>query len=120
MIVVGIGHPVGPNLTDPAAAQNYREVRVRHMGPTVDWLEPHVEGGAKRFLGFIREELIPFVDSNYPTNPEDRTLLGASLSGLFSVYALLQHPETFNRYVAGSPALGWGRWYGLPTRTGTG
>lgn len=34
--------------------------------------------------------------------------MGDSLSGLFSVAALLQHPETFNRYVTGRPALGWG------------
>ena len=105
MIVVGIGHPVGPVLTDPAAAQKYREVRTRHLSPTA--VETRGGGGAEKFLGFIRDELIPFVDSNYPTDPGDRTLLGDSLSGLFSLYALLQHPETFNRYIAGSPALGW-------------
>ncbi len=106
MIVVGIGHPVGPVLAGPAARQKYREVRTRHLTPTES--EERGGGGAEKFLGFIRDEVIPFIDSNYPTNPEDRTLLGDSLSGLFSLYALLQHPETFNRYVAGSPAVGWG------------
>ena len=104
MIVVGIGHPVGPVLNDPTATQKWSEARQRHMGPTA--VEPQGGGGAEKFLGFIRDELIPFVDSNYPTNPEDRTLLGDSLGGLFSLYTLLHHPETFNRYIAGSPALG--------------
>ncbi len=104
MIVVGIGHPVGSVLNDPTARQKWGEARQRHMGPTV--VEPQGGGGAEKFLGFIRDELIPFVDSNYPTDAEDRTLLGDSMGGLFSVYALLHHPETFNRYIAGSPALG--------------
>lgn len=105
MIVVGIGHPVGPLLTDPAARPRYVEARTRHLAPTA--VEQRGGGGAANFLGFIRDELIPFVESNYPANPEDRTLLGLSLSGLFSVYALLHHPETFSSYIAGSPALGW-------------
>ena len=105
MIMVGIGHPVGSVLADLAAAQNYSEDRMRHLTPTA--VESRGGGGAEKFLGFIRDQLIPYVDSNYPTNPEDRTLVGDSLGGLFSLYALLQHPETFNRYIAGSPALGW-------------
>ncbi len=104
MIVVGIGHPVGSLLTDPAAMPKYVEARTRHLAPTA--VEQRSGGGAGNFLGFIRDELIPFVESNYPADPDDRTLLGISLSGLFSLYALLHHPETFSRYIAGSPALG--------------
>lgn len=103
MIVVGIGHPVGPVWINPAATQKYLEVRTKYLTPTE--VEERGGGGAEKFLGFIRDELIRFVDSNYPTNPEDRTLLGDSFGGLFSLYALFQHPETFNRYVAGSPSL---------------
>ena len=33
--------------------------------------------------------------------------MGHSLGGLFSLYALLSAPETFNRYVASSPSLWW-------------
>ena len=105
MIMVGIGHPVGSVLADLAAAHNYSEVRKKHLSPTA--AEARGGGGAEKFLGFIRDELIPFVDSNYHTDPGDRTLVGDSLSGLFSLYALSQCPETFNRYIAGSPALGW-------------
>ncbi len=105
MIVVGIGRPVGSILADPVATQKYVDLRTWHLTPTAE--STGRGGGAEKYLGFIRDELIPFVDSNYPTNPEDRTLLGGSLSGLFSLYVLLRRPEAFNRYVAGSPALGW-------------
>ncbi|MDP6453800.1 MAG: alpha/beta hydrolase-fold protein [SAR202 cluster bacterium] len=105
MIVVGIGHPIGSILTEPAALQKFFQARTWHLTPTAG--EAGGGGGAEKFLGFIRDELIPFVDSNYPTNPEDRTLLGYSYGGLFSVYALLNNPEIFDRYVAGSPSLGF-------------
>ncbi len=111
MIAVGIGHSVGGAvLASPAAVQNWAEARRRHLTPTEIELPEGggaVGGGAEKLLGFIRGELIPFVEANYPANPEDRTLFGDSLGGLFSVYAMLQHPETFNRHIAGSPALGW-------------
>jgi predicted alpha/beta superfamily hydrolase len=49
----------------------------------------------------------PVIDSKYRTNPNDRTLSGASLSGLFSLYVLFQHPDIFNRYKISSPSLWW-------------
>ena len=41
------------------------------------------------------------------TNPQDRTIFGYSLGGLFVVYTYLESPALFQRYVAGSPALDW-------------
>jgi predicted alpha/beta superfamily hydrolase len=60
------------------------------------------EGGAKEFLEFICKELVPFIDSNYRISKE-RGLGGYSLGGLFTLYALLNAPETFSKYFAGSP-----------------
>lgn len=62
-------------------------------------------GQAGTFLCFIREELKPFVNANYRTNPDDSTYVGISYGGLFGLYVLFHHPETFNRYVIGSPAI---------------
>ncbi len=67
-------------------------------------LLPEFEGVGK-FLTFIQEELIPYVDANYRTKPTDRTLAGASFGGLFTLYALFHTPETFNRYIVTTPAL---------------
>jgi predicted alpha/beta superfamily hydrolase len=37
---------------------------------------------APEFLRFIREELIPMIDANYPTIKGDRGFFGDSLGGL--------------------------------------
>lgn len=64
-------------------------------------------GGAENFFRFIRDELIPLIDLKYRTNPADKSLLGFSLSGLFSLYALFNHPDLFNRYLIASPSIWW-------------
>ncbi|MEE9448660.1 MAG: alpha/beta hydrolase-fold protein [Ignavibacteriaceae bacterium] len=80
--------------------------RIRDYTPTVVE-EYDTSGAAENFLRFIRDELIPVIDSKYRTNPIDRTLSGASLSGLFSLYVLFEHPGIFNRYKISSPSLWW-------------
>lgn len=65
-------------------------------------------GGAAQFLAFIRDELMPYIDARYPTDPKERGYWGDSLGGLFGCYVLFNRPETFNRYVIGSPSIWWG------------
>lgn len=60
--------------------------------------------GAEKFLLFLEKELIPHIDSNYRTNGQ-RTIRGASLSGLFVMYAFLAKPELFNNYIG--TCAGW-------------
>lgn len=63
-------------------------------------------GGGEKFLSFIQKELIPHIDSAYPTSPY-KMFIGHSLGGLMVIDALLHHPEMFNAYVAIDPSL----WY---------
>ncbi len=63
-------------------------------------------GGADDFLRFLREELIPHVESKYRTAPF-RILSGHSFGGLFAVYALIQDPDLFDATLAISPSLWW-------------
>ena len=66
----------------------------------------HVEtGGAPRFLSFICDELIPFVESEYQVLEEDRALGGYSYGGLFTLFAMFERPAVFQRYFAGSPSI---------------
>jgi predicted alpha/beta superfamily hydrolase len=60
--------------------------------------------GAEQFLSFIGDELIPQVDKKYRTN-QQRILCGKSLSGLFTLYALLTRPQLFEGYIGRS--AGW-------------
>jgi predicted alpha/beta superfamily hydrolase len=67
-------------------------------------------GGAEKFLSFIKNELIPYVNSHYPTNG-DNTLWGHSLSGMFAVYALLNEPQLFKSCIAVDPSFWWDNSY---------
>jgi uncharacterized protein len=59
---------------------------------------------AEAFLGFLEKELVPDIERAYRT-AQPRILQGKSLSGLFTIYALLAQPTAFNAYVACS--AGW-------------
>ncbi|OAD90366.1 hypothetical protein A7A78_06455 [Aequorivita soesokkakensis] len=59
---------------------------------------------AKKFLSFIGDELIPYIEKNYRSN-DKRTIRGRSLSGLFVMYAFLEKPELFDNYIGNS--AGW-------------
>ena len=63
-------------------------------------------GGGEKFLQFIKTELMPYIESNYPAAPY-KILSGHSLGGLMAVYCLLNHPDFFNAYIAISPSLQW-------------
>lgn len=111
-VVVGIGYPV----EGMAATLN---LRTRDYTPTPDTAfathaaglwgkgERPTPGGAPAFLRFIKEELKPLIEKNYPVDPGDATLIGHSFGGLFTAYALFHEPGTFQRFVIASPSLWW-------------
>ena len=63
-------------------------------------------GGAPNFTKFIKEELIPHVEKNYPASSY-RTLAGHSFGGLFAMHALYTEPELFANYLAIDPSMWW-------------
>lgn len=63
-------------------------------------------GGADKFLQFIKEEVMPYIEGRYKTAPF-RILAGHSLGGLFSFHCLVDHPDLFNAYLSISPSLWW-------------
>jgi predicted alpha/beta superfamily hydrolase len=67
-------------------------------------------GGADNFLGFIKNELIPYINKTYPSNG-DNTLWGHSLGGMFVLYALLNEPTLFKSYIAVDPSVWWDNCY---------
>ncbi|HRP57083.1 MAG TPA: alpha/beta hydrolase-fold protein [Agriterribacter sp.] len=82
-----------------------------------------ISGGADRFLAFIKTELIPFIDKTYRTDTADRSLMGHSLGGYFTLFAmqqgLLNSNNTFKQYVAASPSLYYGDQYLFKTLQNT-
>jgi predicted alpha/beta superfamily hydrolase len=68
---------------------------------------------ATQFLRFLTDELMPFVDSRYPTANENH-YFGYSAGGLFGLYALFTRPNTFKSYILGSPGTAYlGRDFGI-------
>jgi len=110
LIVVSITYPISwydqPRL--------WWSLRTRDQTPTpnrddarVLGLEGTDGGNAGKFLRFIKEELMPYVNANYRTVREDSTIVGHSGGGLFALYVLFHEPERFRRYVVSSPSLWW-------------
>jgi hypothetical protein len=75
--------------------------------PGVYQQAPLVSGGAPRFLDYLEGEIIPHLEKRYPLDPQERVLIGYSMSGLFATYAVLSRPAAFNRYAIVSPSLWW-------------
>jgi predicted alpha/beta superfamily hydrolase len=72
-------------------------------------------GGADQFLAFIKTELIPFIDKTYRTDTANRILMGHSLGGYFTLFAMQQglsgRNNPFKQYVSASPSLYYGDQY---------
>lgn len=74
--------------------------------PNLDRGKDLTPGGGDRFLTFLTTELAPWVERRYRTAPF-RIIAGHSRGGLFALHTLLNRPESFNAYIAMSPALWW-------------
>ncbi len=98
MIVVGI-----PN-TDRT-----RDLTPTHIisdPPMMDSTSSLNSGGGEKFISFIEKELIPHIDSLYPTALY-RMLIGHSFGGLTVVNTVVHHTNLFNAYVAIDPSMWW-------------
>jgi predicted alpha/beta superfamily hydrolase len=91
VIVVGIEHG--------------NEKRMEELSPYKN--EKYGGGNADNYLEFIIKTLKPKIDKLYrtKTNPNQTTIMGSSLGGLVSYYALLKYPEVFGKAGVFSPAF---------------
>jgi uncharacterized protein len=66
-------------------------------------------GGAEEFMLFIKNELIPKMESDFGADPSrnSRTILGHSFGGLCAAYAFTNHNDVFGNYIMLSPSI----WY---------
>ena len=113
LIIVGIGYPTD-SLPDwfVLRTRDYTPTDGEDLGKQMREAFPGLPeqvpgGGAGAFLAFIRDELMPFVHENCRADPEDRVFMGDSLGGLFGLYTLFHQPDTFTRYIVGSPSIWW-------------
>jgi len=78
---------------DPAHTANRRETEF--LGRPVDYAR------------FVVEELMPWVDGAYPTDPrrERRAIVGTSYGGVWAAFVSTLYPEAFGNVVLFSPAF---------------
>ena len=63
-------------------------------------------GGGEQFISFMEKELMPYIDSRYPTQPY-KMLIGHSLGGLAVMQAFVHHTSLFNSYICIDPSMWW-------------
>jgi predicted alpha/beta superfamily hydrolase len=63
-------------------------------------------GGGENFVAFMEKELMPHIDSVYPTAPY-KMLIGHSFGGLTVMNVITNHTKLFNAYIAIDPSM----WY---------
>ncbi len=96
MILVGVS-----NRKNRTKDLTTSQIKMRH-GSAFDY----ETGGAETFTKFMEEELIPYIDSKYPTMTY-RTLIGHSHAGQFTINMLVNHAHLFENYIAIDPTLDW-------------
>ncbi|WP_084757846.1 alpha/beta hydrolase-fold protein [Spirosoma luteum] len=90
MVIVGIIHPN----------------RMKDLTSGTDKEYPGFVGTGNKFMAYVETELMPFVESNYPTTPY-KIFIGHSVGGLTVINALIHQPNLFNAYISLDGALWW-------------
>jgi len=90
---------------------NYTALRTKDLTPTKDNNFVRDSGGGEIFLKFIKEAIIPKIESEYRIDKSQRAIAGWSFGGLFALYAMYSEPELFKRCIAVSPAIPWDNGY---------
>ncbi|HSX60208.1 MAG TPA: alpha/beta hydrolase-fold protein [Tahibacter sp.] len=106
-ILVGLGYADG----DSPPYSRRRDYTPTANGPRDAKPEesgrPPLHGEAEAYRRFVADDVFPFVESHYRTDPARRIFAGHSYGALFGTHVLLTEPRMFERYILSSPSL----WY---------
>jgi len=86
-----------------------KDRRKELVGPTHDpelMKKYPTAGDSASFRKFLRDEVKPFVETNYRTSGRS-VVIGESLAGLFIIETYLSEPQLFDGYAAIDPSLWW-------------
>jgi predicted alpha/beta superfamily hydrolase len=97
MIVVGI---VSENRNEDFLPKNKYPETYKHYNGYL--------GDADKFLTFLSDELMPYIDKHYRTLPR-RLAVAHSNGATFLMYSLTQKPDLFDAYIAVSPNWAYDR-----------
>jgi predicted alpha/beta superfamily hydrolase len=106
------------NLIEPlivVAVANTGEQRIHEYAPTRGVIDAKAKrkkrskGLARKYACFLIDELKPYIDRKYRTNPdaEFTGLGGSSLGGLATLAIGISYPQVFRRLMVMSPSIWW-------------
>jgi len=106
------------NLIEPlivVAVANTGEQRIDEYAPTRGVIDAKAKrkkrskGLARKYGHFLMDELKPYIDRKYRTNPgaEFTGLGGSSLGGLVTLTIGILYPQVFSRLIVMSPSIWW-------------
>jgi predicted alpha/beta superfamily hydrolase len=104
------------NLIEPlivVAIANMGEQRIHEYAPTRGVIDARAKrkkrskGLARKYGHFLIDELKPYIDRKYRTNPEFTGLGGSSLGGLVTLAIGILYPHAFRRLMVMSPSIWW-------------
>lgn len=98
MIVVGILN------TD--RTRDLTPTHIESDPPIMDSVSSTTSGGGEHFVSFLEKELMPHIDTAYPTQPY-KMLIGHSFGGLTVINILANHTKLFNSYICIDPSMWW-------------
>lgn len=79
--------------------------RVQELSP---WTHPkYSQAEGEAYLAFLINEVKPYMDTHYRTLASSRytAIMGSSMGGLLSHYAIVKHPDVFSRAAILSPSF---------------
>ncbi|MCC6435536.1 MAG: alpha/beta hydrolase [Acidimicrobiales bacterium] len=106
VVVVGVGWQA-------AQARQVTRLRAESYTPTEAPYPPFMAplggrtGGGPAYMDWLITSALPEIERRYRVRPDERTVIGHSLSALFGVYTLLHAPQTFGRWLLASPSTWW-------------
>lgn len=87
------------------AIDNGQDKRMDEYNP---WIHQKYGGGeGDEYVDFMAQTLKPFIDKQYRTQPEavNTAIIGSSMGGLISMYAVMKYPNTFGKAGLFSPSF---------------
>jgi predicted alpha/beta superfamily hydrolase len=87
------------------AIDNGQDHRMAEYNP---WIHKKYGGGeGDEYVDFIVHTLKPFIDKQYRTQPEaaNTAIIGSSMGGLISIYAIMKYPNIFGKAGVFSPSF---------------
>lgn len=80
------------------------DARERDFTPLINNIGDAKNCGADKFIQYLKEEVIPFVEKRYKIKPY-RVVTGHSSSSALVLHAFLKYPTLFNAYLASDPSI---------------